>query len=238
MGPGTNAVWRGRHGDHRGQQDRAQLRGAALPPTHKRHGGPSGGWAQTPALPHRPLHAAPPRWGTRPSQALGPSGVLGAHARPAPLTPARSPAKVGAHAPARPSGPTTDQVVQEAWSATRGGDLEQEGAHEMSWADWCSLCSSVTNSCPTPRNPTDCSPLDSSVHGRLQARILQRAAVSCFRASCQPRDLTHVSCTGRRVLYHRATWEAFSAPYINLKMESPCHPTAPLLTMLSGKDEN
>ena len=95
-----------------------------------------------------------------------------------------------------------------------------------------------TNSCPTPRNPTDCSPLDSSVHGRLQARILQRAAVSCFRASCQPRDLTHVSCTGRRVLYHRATWEAFSAAYINLKMESPCHPTAPLLTMLSGKDEN
>ena len=87
-------------------------------------------------------------------------------------------------------------------------------------------------------NPTDCSPLDSSVHGRLQARILQRAAISCFRASCQPRDLTHVSCTGRRVLYHRATWEAFSAPYINLKTESPCHPTAPLLTMLSGKDEN
>ena len=25
--------------------------------------------------------------------------------------------------------------------------------------------------------------------------------------SSQPRDRTHVSCVGRRVLYHRATWE-------------------------------
>ena len=168
-------------------------------------------------------------------QPSGPSGELGAEAHPAPLTPAHSPAKVGAHAPARPSGPTTDQGVQEAWSATRGGDLEQEGARETSW---CPLCYSVTNSCLTLRNPMDCSLLDSSVHGSLRARILRRAAVACFRASCQPRDLTHVSCTGRRVLYHRATWEAYSAPYINPKIESPCYPTAPLLTMLSGKDEN
>ena len=44
-----------------------------------------------------------------------------------------------------------------------------------------------------------------SVHGILQARILEWVAVSSFRGSSWPRDRTHVSsfsCTGRRVLYH------------------------------------
>ena len=44
-----------------------------------------------------------------------------------------------------------------------------------------------------------------SVHGVLQARILEWVAVSSFRGSSWPRDWTHVSsfsCTGRQVLYH------------------------------------
>ena len=48
----------------------------------------------------------------------------------------------------------------------------------------------------------DCSPPDSSVHGILQARILESVAISFHRGSSQPRDQTHVSCIGRRVLYH------------------------------------
>ena len=40
-----------------------------------------------------------------------------------------------------------------------------------------------------------CSPPGSSVHGVLQARILKWVAISSSRASFQPRDQTHFSCT-------------------------------------------
>ena len=55
-----------------------------------------------------------------------------------------------------------------------------------------------------------CSPPGSSVHGILQGRILEWVAISSSRASSQPRDQIHVSCVsciGRQVLYHYATWE-------------------------------
>ena len=66
-------------------------------------------------------------------------------------------------------------------------------------------------SCSTPFDPIDCSPLGSYVHGILQERILEWAAMSSSRGSFWPRDWTHVSyvfCTGRQILYHWASWEA------------------------------
>ena len=42
-------------------------------------------------------------------------------------------------------------------------------------------------------NPMDCSMLDSSVHGILQARILEGVAVSFSRGSSRPRDQNWVS---------------------------------------------
>ena len=48
-------------------------------------------------------------------------------------------------------------------------------------------------SCPTFREPVDCSPPGSSVHGTLQARILEWAAISFSRGFSQPRDQTHIS---------------------------------------------
>ena len=56
-------------------------------------------------------------------------------------------------------------------------------------------CSLVTQSCPTLCNPMDCSPPGSSVHGVLQARILERVAISSSRGSSWPRDQMHTSCT-------------------------------------------
>ena len=59
-------------------------------------------------------------------------------------------------------------------------------------------------SCPTLCNPMDCSPPGSSVHGILQARILEWVAMPSSRGSSQPRDWTHVSYAsyiGRWVLY-------------------------------------
>ena len=54
-------------------------------------------------------------------------------------------------------------------------------------------------------NAVDCSPPGSSVHGTLQARILEWVAMPSSRRSSPPRDQTHVSyvsCVGRQVLYH------------------------------------
>ena len=45
---------------------------------------------------------------------------------------------------------------------------------------------------------TDCSPPGSSVHGILQARILEWVATPSSRGSSQPRDPTHISCTAGR----------------------------------------
>ena len=49
-----------------------------------------------------------------------------------------------------------------------------------------------------PCDPMDCSPPGFSVHGILQARILERVAVSFSRGSSQPRDQTRVSCIAGR----------------------------------------
>ena len=43
-------------------------------------------------------------------------------------------------------------------------------------------------------DPVDYSPPGSSIHGILQARILEWVAISFSRGSSQPRDRTQVSC--------------------------------------------
>jgi len=47
-----------------------------------------------------------------------------------------------------------------------------------------------------------------STRGILLTRILEWFAISFSRGSSRPRDQTHVSCIGRQILYHCATWEA------------------------------
>ena len=54
----------------------------------------------------------------------------------------------------------------------------------------------VAQSCLTLCSPMDCSLPGSSVHGILQARILEWVAISFFR------DQTQVSCIDRQILYH------------------------------------
>ena len=57
----------------------------------------------------------------------------------------------------------------------------------------------VTQSCLTLCDPMDCSPPGSSVHGILQARILECIAIPFSRGSSQPRDRTQVSCIAGRL---------------------------------------
>ena len=58
--------------------------------------------------------------------------------------------------------------------------------------------------------PVDCSPPGPSVHGILQARILELVAISFSRESSQPRDQTQVSRIAGRRFNLWATKEAFS----------------------------
>ena len=68
--------------------------------------------------------------------------------------------------------------------------------------------SEVTQSCPTLCDPMDCSPPGSSVHGILQARILEWVAISFSRGSSRPRDWTQVSRIVGRCFNLWATREA------------------------------
>ena len=56
----------------------------------------------------------------------------------------------------------------------------------------------VAQSCPTPCDPIDYSPLGSSVCGILQARILEWVAIPFSKESFWSRDWTRVSCTAGR----------------------------------------
>ena len=57
-------------------------------------------------------------------------------------------------------------------------------------------------------DPMHCSPPGSSVHGILQARILEGVAIPFSRGSLQPRDRTWVSCVADRFFTVRVTREA------------------------------
>ena len=57
----------------------------------------------------------------------------------------------------------------------------------------------------------DCSPPGSSVHGTLQVRILEWAAIPFSRGSCWPRDWTPVSCIAGKFF---TIWAMGSPTYI------------------------
>ena len=61
----------------------------------------------------------------------------------------------------------------------------------------------VTQSCPTLCNSVEYSPPGSSIHGIIQARILEWVAIPFSRGSSRPRDQTRVSHLHCRwILYH------------------------------------
>ena len=70
-------------------------------------------------------------------------------------------------------------------------------------------------SCLSLCDPMDYSPWGRSVHGILQAKILERMSVPSSRGSSQPRNWTsfsYISCIGRQVLYH---WCHLASPLKN-----------------------
>ena len=70
------------------------------------------------------------------------------------------------------------------------------------------VCMLVAQSCLTFCDPMDCSPPDLSVHGLLQARILEWVVIPFSTGSSQPRDQTWVSRIGSGSFTIWATKEA------------------------------
>ena len=79
----------------------------------------------------------------------------------------------------------------------------------------------VAQSHPTLCDPVDCSLPGFSVHGILQARILEWVAIPSSRGSSQPRDWTWVFCIGRCIFFffflppsHQGRPKPRNVPYI------------------------
>ena len=98
--------------------------------------------------------------------------------------------------------------------------IDQEDTSEMRSAEggnWVEAYKSpikvkVSQSCLTLCHPMDCSLPGSSVHGILQARILEWVAFPISRGSSRPKDRTQVFCVTGRFFTMRATKEADVIP--------------------------
>ena len=82
----------------------------------------------------------------------------------------------------------------------------------------------VAQSCLTLCDPMD--PPGSSVHGILQARILEWVPMPSSRGSSQPMDqalVCYVSCIGRWVLYHQCHLGSPNSGYYKLNSRIKYH---------------
>ena len=77
------------------------------------------------------------------------------------------------------------------------------------------MCAKSLQSCPALCEPMDCSPPGSSVHGILQARMLEWVATRSSRVSSQPRDRICISL-------HPLHWQMCSLPLATLGKTCVC----------------
>ena len=73
------------------------------------------------------------------------------------------------------------------------------------------------------RDPMNCSPEGSFIHGIFQTRILEWVAVPSSRGSSWPRGwnwISGVSWIGRQILYHWVTWKAQSFKELSSKISA------------------
>ena len=102
--------------------------------------------------------------------------------------------------PANPETTRPQLLCLNASQQAPQGPVPASGLHAVPTSS-CSRTDkgSAAQSCLTLCDPMDHSPPGSSVHGILQARILEWVAASFSRASSRPRDRTWVSCTTGRL---------------------------------------
>ena len=73
----------------------------------------------------------------------------------------------------------------------------RQGLQNQVYVSLLLCCCLIAQSCLNLCDPKDCSPPSPSIHGILQARILEWVAIPFSRGSSRPRDQTCVSCIGR-----------------------------------------
>ena len=99
-----------------------------------------------------------------------------------------------------------------------GGETEGSNMHDKGFFEKYSYCVLVTQLCPTLCDALNCSPPGSSVHGILQARILEWVAIPFSRGSSWPRDQTWVPCTAGRFFTIWATWQVLKVFLLSMKV--------------------
>ena len=102
---------------------------------------------------------------------------------------------------------------------------------------------SIAESCLTLCHPMDCSQPDSSVHGILQARILQWVAISFSRGIFPTQEPNPGILHCKQILYHLSLWGSPKPHYPAHCNKLACqltHPPAPRLLsvppMTTGRD--
>ena len=100
-------------------------------------------------------------------------------------------------------------LVKTSWGVVFSNGVIRDFWHSVEF-------SSVPQSCPTLCDPMDCSPPSSSVHGILQARILEWVATAFSRGSSWPRDWTHVSCVSCIASWFLCHWATRGSPFEDL----------------------
>ena len=103
----------------------------------------------------------------------------------------------------------------EAYSMRKKQQRNKSRFYEVETPVWVYVFVLPTQSCPTLWDPMNCSPPGSSVHGVLQARILEWVAIFYFRGSSRPRDWTWVSCIAGKFFNVWATREALENPRVS-----------------------
>ena len=118
--------------------------------------------------------------------------------------------------------PTRDSLGQ---SCMLFISLESSSVHEGCYcARHFSITSPITKDLPFPWSevevaqscPTLCDPMDYTVHGIFQARILEWVAFPFSRGSSQPRDGTQIPCIAGRFFTSWATlpWPNSDLPHV------------------------
>ena len=108
--------------------------------------------------------------------------------------------------------------LQNKVMVTMGRSRGWDELGDWDWHIYLHVCS-VTQSCLTLATyHMDCSLPGFSVHGIIQARILEWVAISFSRGSSQPRGRTYISfssCIGRQIVYHWTIWLIYTI-YLNI----------------------
>ena len=86
---------------------------------------------------------------------------------------------------------STRRVVYSVSNVAVGSQEAREKAHPKKSGIHCA---ESLRSCLTLCDPMDCSLSGSSVHGILQAKVLEWVAMPSSRGSSRPRSQTHISC--------------------------------------------